>query len=87
MTATTEKIEQVEEQEAAAAKEKGWFESYNPLEYVGERARKLYDTLAQVGESIVNLAIYFTISTIVLPLGTLWVLSRLSGALFSSRSP
>ncbi len=87
VTATTEKIEQVEEQEAAAAKEKGWFESYNPLEYVGERARKLYDTLAQVGESIVNLAIYFTISTIVLPLGTLWVLSRLSGALFSSRSP
>ena len=44
-------------------------------------------TLAQVGESIVNLAIYFTISTIILPLGTLWVLSRLSSALFSNRSP
>jgi hypothetical protein len=42
--------------------------------------------LAAVGESIVNLAIYFTISTIILPLGTLWLLSRLSGAFFSPRS-
>jgi hypothetical protein len=41
--------------------------------------------LAAVGESIVNLAIYFTISTIVLPLGTLWLLSRLTGALFAGR--
>jgi hypothetical protein len=38
-----------------------------------------------VGESIVNLAIYFTISTIVLPLGTLWLLARLSSAVFSGR--
>ena len=57
------------------------------MEYVGERAKRLYDALAQVGESIVNLAIYFTISTIILPLGTLWVLSRVSAALFSPRAP
>lgn len=84
VTATTRQIEAVEEQEAAAAKNKGWLDRYNPVDYVGERARRLYDTLAQVGESIVNLAIYFTISTIILPLGTLWVLSRLSAALFAT---
>jgi hypothetical protein len=32
------------------------------------------------------LAIYFTISTVILPLGTLWLLSRLSAALFSNRA-
>ena len=84
VSATTAEIESVEEAEAAAAKNKGWLDRYNPVEYVGERAKRLYDTLAKVGESIVNLAIYFTISTIILPLGTLWVLSRLSAALFSS---
>jgi hypothetical protein len=34
----------------------------------------------------VNLAIYFTISTIVLPLGTLWLLSRLTGVFFAART-
>ena len=87
VSATTAEIEQVEQAEEMAVKNKGWLDRFNPVDYVGERARRLYETLAQVGESIVNLAIYFTISTIVLPLGTLWVLSRLSGALFSSRSP
>ena len=87
VTATTQRIEAVEREDAAAAKAKGWLDRYNPVDYVGERARRLYDTLAQVGESIVNLAIYFTISTIILPLGTLWVLSRLSAALFASPSP
>ncbi len=90
VTATTQRIEAVEREDAAAAKAKGWLDRYNPVDYVGERARRLYDTLAQVGESIVNLAIYFTISTIILPLGTLWVLSRISSALFApppSRDP
>ena len=87
VTATTAKIEQVEEEETVAAQKKGWFDRYNPMDYVGERARRLYDALALVGESIVNLAIYFTISTIILPLGTLWVLSRVSAALFSPRAP
>jgi hypothetical protein len=54
---------------------------------VGDRAQRLYAAVADVGESIVNLAIYFTISTIVLPLGTLWLLSRLAGAFFSARAP
>jgi hypothetical protein len=54
---------------------------------IGDRAQRLYQALGEVGESIVNLAIYFTISTIVLPLGTLWVLSKVSGACFSTRSP
>ena len=85
VTATTAEIEQVEQAEEMAAKNKGWLDRFNPVDYVGERARRLYETLARVGESIVNLAIYFTISTIILPLSTLWVLSRLSSALFSSR--
>jgi hypothetical protein len=42
--------------------------------------------MAGVTESIVNLAIYFTISTIVLPVGTLWLLSKVVGALFSART-
>ena len=87
VSATTAEIEQVEQAEEMAVKNKGWLDRFNPVDYVGERARRLYETLAQVGESIVNLAIYFTISTIILPLGTLWVLSRLSSALFSNRSP
>jgi hypothetical protein len=39
-----------------------------------------------VAESIVNLVIYFTVSTIVLPLGTLWLLSRTLGAIFGPRA-
>jgi hypothetical protein len=86
VTATTAEIEQVEQAEEMAAKNKGWLDRFNPVDYVGERARRLYETLAKVGESIVNLAIYFTISTVILPLGTLWLLSRLSAALFSNRA-
>ena len=82
VTATTEKIEEAE----AADDQRPWYERYNPVDAIGDRARRMYDALALVGESIVNLAIYFTISTIVLPLGTLWLLSRLSGAFFSPRS-
>lgn len=40
---------------------------------------------AGVTESIVNLAIYFTIATIVLPVGTLWLLSKAVGTLFANR--
>ncbi len=72
VTATTEKLEAVE----AAETEKPWYERLNPVDYVGERAQKLYAAVGSVGESIVNLAIYFTISTIVLPLGTLWILAK-----------
>ncbi|MCE9631286.1 MAG: hypothetical protein K8S94_11320 [Planctomycetia bacterium] len=79
---TTEKIERAEADDAG----RPWYERYNPVDAIGDRARKLYESLAAVGESIVNLAIYFTISTIILPLGTLWLLSRLTGAFFSSRS-
>lgn len=75
---TTHRIEQVETADA----EKPWYERYSPIDYLGERATKLYASLGQVGESIVALAIYFTISTIVLPLGTLWVLAQLSNTLF-----
>jgi hypothetical protein len=82
VAATTQKIEQVE----ADDKERPWYERYNPVDVIGEKAKRLYESLAAVGESIVNLAIYFTISTIVLPLGTLWLLSRLTGALFAGRS-
>jgi hypothetical protein len=67
--------------------EQPWYERLNPVDYVGDRARRLYDTVGAVGESIVKLAIYFTISTIVLPLGTLWLLARLGSAVFSTRSP
>jgi hypothetical protein len=81
VTATTEKIEQVE----ADDRDRPWYERYNPVDVIGAKAQQVYETLASVGESIVNLAIYFTISTIILPLGTLWLLSRLTGALFSGR--
>lgn len=86
VTATTRQIEQVEE----SADERPWYERYNPVSAVGaigDRARRVYDTLAAAGESIVDLAIYFTLSTIILPLGTLWLLSRLTGGLFAPRSP
>ena len=83
VAATTEKIEQAED----GAGDKPWYERFNPVDYVRDRAQRLYAAVADVGESIVNLAIYFTISTIVLPLGTLWLLSRLSGAFFSARAP
>lgn len=79
--ATTERLEQAE----AAGAGKPWYERYNPVNAVGERAQQLYDSLAGVTESIVNLAIYFTISTIVLPVGTLWLLSKMVGAFFASR--
>jgi hypothetical protein len=78
VSATTQTIEQVETSDA----KRPWYERYNPVDALGDKARRLYEALAAVGESIVNLAIYFTISTIVLPVGTLWLLSRLVGALF-----
>lgn len=81
VAATTESIERVE----AADADRPWWERYNPVDAIGDRAKKIYDQLAAVGESIVNLAIYFTVSTIVLPLGTLWLLSRLTAAFFSGR--
>jgi hypothetical protein len=81
VAATTEKIEQVEADDAS----RPWYERYNPVNALGDRAEKLYASLAAVGESIVNLAIYFTVSTIILPLGTLWLLSRLTGMFLSPR--
>ncbi len=83
VASTTEKIEQAQAVDASTP----WYERYNPIDYVGDRAQRLYSAIGDVGESIVNLAIYFTISTIVLPLGTLWLLARLSGAVFSTRGP
>ena len=83
VASTTEKLETVEAEEAG----KPWYERFNPVDYVGERAQRLYDAVGAVGESIVNLAIYFTISTIVLPLGTLWLLARLGSAVFAARGP
>jgi hypothetical protein len=81
VAATTERIEQAE----AAGAEKPWYERYNPVKTVGDRAQQIYESMAGVTESIVNLAIYFTISTIVLPVGTLWLLSKMVGAFFASR--
>jgi hypothetical protein len=78
---TAARIEQVEK----ADSHRPWYERYNPVDAIGDRAQRLYDTLASLGESIVNLAIYFTVSTIVLPLATLWLLSRVSGVVFSSQ--
>jgi hypothetical protein len=80
---TTAQLEAAEGEET----EQPWYERLNPVDYVGDRARRLYDTVGAVGESIVKLAIYFTISTIILPLGTLWLLARLGSAVFSPRSP
>jgi len=79
---TAERIEQVEKSDS----EKPWYERYNPVDAIGDRAKQLYDTLATLGESIVNLAIYFTVSTIVLPLATLWLLSLVSGIVFATPS-
>ena len=79
---TAARIERAEQADADAP----WYERYNPVDAIGDRAERLYDTLAALGESIVNLAIYFTISTIVLPLATLWLLSRVSGIVFASQS-
>lgn len=77
---TAARIEQVEKADA----DKPWYERYNPVDAIGDQAKHLYDTLAALGESIVSLAIYFTVSTIVLPLATLWLLSRISGVVFAS---
>lgn len=77
---TAARIEQVEKADA----DKPWYERYNPVDAIGDQAKQLYDTLAALGESIVSLAIYFTVSTIVLPLATLWLLSRISGVVFAS---
>jgi hypothetical protein len=82
VASTTEKLETVEAEET----QKPWYERFNPVDYVGERAQRLYEAVGAVGESIVNLAIYFTISTIVLPLGTLWLLARLGGAVMRGPS-
>ena len=82
VASTTEKLETVEAEET----QKPWYERFNPVDYVGERAQRLYDAVGAVGESIVNLAIYFTISTIVLPLGTLWLLARLGAAVMRGPS-
>jgi hypothetical protein len=79
---TTEKIEQVETADA----ERPWYDRYNPVNAVGDRAKRLYDMLGGVTGSIVNLAIYFTISTIVLPLATLWLLSKVVAAALASRN-
>ena len=78
---TAARIEQADATDA----ERPWYERYNPVDALGDRAQRLYDTLASLGESIVNLAIYFTVSTIVLPLATLWLLSRVSGIVFASQ--
>jgi len=83
VAATTEKLEAVETEAAG----KPWYERFNPIDYVGDRAARLYEAVGAVGESIVNLAIYFTISTIVLPLGTLWLLARLGSACASLGGP
>lgn len=69
---TTENLRQAE----AADEEKPWYERYNPVNVVGDRAKQVYEALGDVAESIVNLAIYFTVSTILLPLATLWLLSK-----------
>jgi hypothetical protein len=81
VTATTEKLEQAEASDA----KRPWYERYNPIDAIGDRAQQMYTALAAVGESIVNLAIYFTISTILLPLGTLWLFSRTLGVFFGGR--
>jgi hypothetical protein len=78
---TTERLETMK----GADTPKAWYERYNPLTMIGDQAQRLSDAVGNVAESIVNLAIYFTVSTIVLPLGTLWLLSKALGAIVSSR--
>jgi hypothetical protein len=77
---TTQSLQKAE----AADGERPWYERYNPVNVVGDRAQQVYDALGDVGESVVNLAIYFTIATIVLPLVTLWLLSRVLSVLATS---
>ena len=79
---TTERLEEMK----ADGPEKAWYERLNPVTVIGEQARQLSDTLGTVAESIVNLVIYFTVSTIVLPLGTLWLLSKTLGVIFGPRT-
>ena len=50
VAATTESIERVE----AADADRAWWERYNPVDAIGDRAQKIYEQLAAVGESIVN---------------------------------
>jgi hypothetical protein len=78
---TTERLEDMK----AEGPDKPWYERLNPVKVIGEQAKQLSDTLGTAAESIVNLVIYFTVSTIVLPLGTLWLLSRTLGAIFGPR--
>lgn len=78
---TTERLEKMKPD----GPEKAWYERLNPVTVIGEQARQLSDTLGTVAESIVNLVIYFTVSTIVLPLGTLWLLSKTLGVIFGPR--
>lgn len=79
---TTERLEEMKPD----GPEKPWYERLNPVTVIGEQARQLSDTLGTVAESIVNLVIYFTVSTIVLPLGTLWLLSKTLGVIFGPRA-
>lgn len=79
---TTERLEEIK----PAAADRAWYERFNPLTVISDQARHISDAVGTVAESIVNLAIYFTVSTIVLPLGTLWLLSRALGAIVSARA-
>ena len=79
---TTERLEEMKPD----GPEKPWYERLNPVTVIGEQAKQLSDTLGTVAESIVNLVIYFTVSTIVLPLGTLWLLSKTLGVIFGPRT-
>jgi len=79
---TTERLEEMKPD----GPEKPWYERLNPVTVIGEQAKQLSDTLGNVAESIVNLVIYFTVSTIVLPLGTLWLLSKTLGIIFGPRT-
>ena len=45
VSATTAEIEQVEQAEEMAVKNKGWLDRFNPVDYVGERARRLWRSL------------------------------------------
>lgn len=79
---TTERLEEMKPD----GPEKPWYERLNPVTVIGEQAKQLSETLGNVAESIVNLVIYFTVSTIVLPLGTLWLLSKTLGIIFGPRA-
>ena len=79
---TTERLEEMKPD----GPEKPWYERLYPVTVIGEQAKQLSDTLGTVAESIVNLVIYFTVSTIVLPLGTLWLLSKTLGVIFGPRT-